>query len=256
MTHLLGLDVGNSRIKAYRLPEQDWEGAPSLEWMAGAASIAFPISATSSLPERLAERWGWPPARVHVVSVMPDAAARLQDLFDAEEVQATFWDASDLPMTHPYENPHTLGPDRLLAAMAASWLFPGRDVILVDAGTAVTVDWIDARGHFRGGAILPGRAALAAALARAGAMLPQVTGLAEASYPGEDTEACMTLGVRSAFEEGVRRVLQLARSTAPGADIVITGGDSNHVRALIDSEAVTQVPDLLGLGLALLEHGM
>ncbi len=254
MSFLLGLDVGNTRIKAYRLPEHGWSGTPSPDWTADAASFALPISGTSSLPDRLDGRWGWPPERVHVVSVRPDVAARLKDLFDAEGVAARFWDASDLPMKHPYENPHSLGPDRLLAALATSWLYPERDAILIDAGTAVTMDWIDDQGRFRGGAILPGRAVLAAALAGAGAMLPRVTGLAAAAYPGEDTESSMTLGLRGAFEGGVLRVLELARSVTPDARIVITGGDSDHVARVLEHEECAVIPDLMGLGLALLEH--
>lgn len=254
MGFLLGLDVGNTRVKAYRLPEDAWSGTPSPEWTADIPSFAVPNSGASSLPDRLEARWGWPPDHVHVVSVRPDVSAQLQDLFDAEGVAARFWDGSDLPMKHPYENPYALGPDRLLAAMATSWLYPERDVILVDAGTAVTVDWIDDQGRFRGGAILPGRAALAAALAAAGAMLPQVTGLAAASFPGEDTESSMTLGLRAAFEGGVQRMLELARAVAPEAWVVVTGGDFEHVHRLLEPERCTAIPDLLGLGLALLEH--
>ena len=61
-----------------------------------------------------------------------------------------------VPITNLYKTPQTLGMDRLAAVVAASWLKPGHDVLVIDAGTCVTYDFIDADGAYHGGNISPG----------------------------------------------------------------------------------------------------
>ena len=51
-----------------------------------------------------------------------------------------------VPVTNLYKTPQTLGMDRLAAVVAANWLKPGHDVLVIDAGTCVTYDFIDAVG--------------------------------------------------------------------------------------------------------------
>ena len=61
-----------------------------------------------------------------------------------------------VPITNLYKTPQTLGMDRLAAVVAANWLKPGHDVLVIDAGTCVTYDFIDADGAYHGGNISPG----------------------------------------------------------------------------------------------------
>ena len=61
-----------------------------------------------------------------------------------------------VPVTNLYKTPQTLGMDRLAAVVAANWLKPGHDVLVIDAGTCVTYDFIDADGAYHGGNISPG----------------------------------------------------------------------------------------------------
>ena len=63
-----------------------------------------------------------------------------------------------VPVTNLYKTPQTLGMDRLAAVVAANWLKPGHDVLVIDAGTCVTYDFIDADGAYHGGNISPGTA--------------------------------------------------------------------------------------------------
>ena len=61
-----------------------------------------------------------------------------------------------LPIRNGYTTPETLGEDRLAAAVGAASLYPGRNLLIVDFGTAITIDQVSADGVFRGGNISPG----------------------------------------------------------------------------------------------------
>ncbi len=67
-----------------------------------------------------------------------------------------FTQQTPVPIGNAYRSPETLGLDRLAAAVGAAALYPGRNVLIVDAGTALTVDLVTADGVFRGGCISPG----------------------------------------------------------------------------------------------------
>ncbi|MBP6662605.1 MAG: type III pantothenate kinase, partial [Paludibacter sp.] len=61
-----------------------------------------------------------------------------------------------VPIVNKYETPHTLGKDRLAAIVGAVYLEPETDLLIVDAGTAITYDLVDANGVYWGGNIAPG----------------------------------------------------------------------------------------------------
>jgi len=64
--------------------------------------------------------------------------------------------ATPVPVRNLYQTPETLGNDRLAAVVGANSLFPGRDILVFDAGTALTIDFIDREGNYHGGNISPG----------------------------------------------------------------------------------------------------
>ena len=61
-----------------------------------------------------------------------------------------------VPIVNKYRTPKTLGSDRLAAAVAAVWLQPGRNVLIIDVGTCITYDYVNAAGEYKGGNISPG----------------------------------------------------------------------------------------------------
>lgn len=67
-----------------------------------------------------------------------------------------FTQRTPVPIGNAYRTPETLGLDRLAAAVGAVTLFPGRNVLIIDCGTALTIDSVTADGVFRGGCISPG----------------------------------------------------------------------------------------------------
>lgn len=159
-----------------------------------------------------------------------------------------------VPVKVDYATPDTLGPDRVAAAAGAALLFPGSGALVVDAGTAVTIDVIDAAGVYHGGNISAGLTLRLGALHRAAAALPVVQPLGPAPEFGYDTATAMRSGalrglcaeIADAFHRAARRY---------GAErVVITGGDASLIIPLLRSDylpdcTLTDCPDLLPLGL-------
>jgi type III pantothenate kinase len=135
--------------------------------------------------------------------------------------QARF-DHDGLTLVNGYREPARLGADRWHAMIAARHSFPERTAVVVCAGTATTVDTIDAAGRFLGGVIAPGAALMSESLARGTARLPQSAGRAVAMP--DNTDDAIATGVADAQAGLVeRRVRALARAgTRP--QLVLAGG--------------------------------
>ncbi|MFN0008563.1 MAG: type III pantothenate kinase [Planctomycetota bacterium] len=148
--------------------------------------------------------------------------------------------------------PSSVGRDRLLGARAALELAAG-NAIVVAVGTAMTVDAVRADRTFLGGAIAPGPALLAQALARGTARLPLVETRAGAPALGVDTQgavrAGIAVGLRGAARELASRVGEEAGM--PGATIVLTGGAREFLLdpLVFEERRVLVEPDLVHLGL-------
>lgn len=137
--------------------------------------------------------------------------------------------ASKFPFRIAYCTPDTLGVDRLAAVAGASFAYPGRAALVVDAGTAITYDFLDAEGVYRGGAISPGLSLRFAALHRYTARLPLVGGEGDVPIIGYDTTTC----IRSGVVRGVLgEVAHFAREYGKGQEgvlVILTGGDADFL---------------------------
>lgn len=146
----------------------------------------------------------------------------------------------------------TVGVDRLLAASAA-WEELKQACIVIDAGTAVTVDFVDGEGVFQGGAILPGVSAMLRTMAVSTDLLPEQAFEATTGEPwGRDTISAMHRGVHAAVTGGAWKLVERYAMHYGGFPLVVaTGGDAEML--FKDDELVSRVvPDLVlrGMGLA------
>jgi type III pantothenate kinase len=138
-------------------------------------------------------------------------------------------EARELPLRVSLDKPDHVGIDRLLDAVAANSLRqPGRPAVVVDAGSAVTVDWIDADGTFTGGAILPGLRLMVRALHEHTALLPVIPPPRSVPpAPGISTPAAMELGIYWSVAGGVAAILDAYRRQFDAEPAVfLTGGDA------------------------------
>ena len=197
-----------------------------------------PVGRVADLGEALAA--GRRP-QVIAASVNPPALERLRRL----SVRATGRPPRvarvdfPVPMKMDVDRPEEVGVDRLLGAFAA-WRRVRRACVVIDCGTATTVNAVSAKGVFLGGAIFPGPALLTRALARGTAQLPAVAPGPAASAIGKSTEEAIRAGVWFGWQGGVLALLAAALSeVGDDAPVFLTGGDRDvlapEVPALIAS---------------------
>jgi type III pantothenate kinase len=140
----------------------------------------------------------------------------------------------ELPLTVRAEAPERVGMDRLFDAVAVnSRRSPDVPGVVVDAGSAVTIDRVEADGAFIGGAILPGLGLMARSLHEYTALLPLVEKPAEVPvYPGTTTETAIQAGIYWAVVGAVRA---LRRGGRP--EVYVTGGDAPLLRRALGNRA-------------------
>lgn len=144
--------------------------------------------------------------------------------------------STPLPISIDYSTPTTLGADRIAAAVGAWSDFKGKDILVIDAGTAVTYDYVDSTGTYRGGNIAPGITMELKALNQFTARLPLVPfpermASLKGSLLGRDTAEAITLG--SVYS--VVASIGYYRSRLPeGTVTVLGGGCGHHLASLCD----------------------
>ncbi len=190
-------------------------------------------------------------------SVNRPAATRLLDWLrdNRPDDRITLWAAGDLPLEVALDRPDMVGVDRLLDALAANRLRdPKRPAVVVDVGTAITVDLVSAEGAFMGGAIRPGIAMSARAMHEFTDLLPLID-MAELTTPppalGTSTVEAMRSGLFWSAVGAIRELVgQLSQSTPGDPQIFITGGAGPAVAQLLGSHA-RHVPHLTLAAIAL-----
>lgn len=256
---LLVADVGNSRIKlGVVVRPGDRSSLPAIEQRHDLASRSFRPEALEDWLRAVAPG----PAAILVASVHDAAASRLEAAIAAvsasrhRPVRQRRIRYHDMPLAISLPEPHRVGIDRLAAAAAAAVLKPpGRPAIVVDCGTAATVDMVSAAGAFLGGAILPGPALMARALAEGTSRLPEVAALEQGgvpALPGRSTQEAIAAGVGWGMRGAISRVVEEARRSLGDAaepQLILTGGWRAAVRESLPH--AEEVPDLVLQGVAL-----
>ena len=131
-----------------------------------------------------------------------------------------------VPIKNQYKTPHTLGLDRLAAAIGACELFPGKDLVVIDAGTAITFDLIEKNGTFKGGNISPGLRSRFRALHEFTKKLPLLEETEEYPVIGQTTEEAIRAGVINGMVFEIDGTIDLFRENRPGLQPLLTGGDA------------------------------
>lgn len=134
--------------------------------------------------------------------------------------------STPLPIEVRYGSRPTLGNDRVAAALGAGSLFPGESVLVVDAGTALTVDVIDRNGTFLGGNISPGARMRFESLHNYTDRLPLVEAAGDVKSFGTDTVSAIRSGVIMGMMSEIADAFTRARELFGTSRIVVTGNDS------------------------------
>jgi type III pantothenate kinase len=155
---------------------------------------------------------------------------------------------TSLPIHISYRTPETLGNDRIAAAAGARFIYPERDVLIVDMGTAITIDFITAEGEYRGGNISPGLFTRFRALNEYTSKLPLVD--KDTSFPqfGTDTRTAIAAGVQQGIIFEIDSYLDEFARLYTNCEFIITGGDANFFVSKL-KRRIFAMPELVLTGL-------
>lgn len=254
--NLLVVGVGNSRLHVGTFVDGELKRVKHLT-----------LAQRADWPSLLREMWAdfgeSPVAEVAGCCVVPDLLGPVSEVVRTATGEDVQWVGTDLdvPITIATDEPSKTGLDRVLVT-AAAYEQLQKACVVVDAGTALTVNLCNNEGALVGGAIAPGTAAMLDAMSARGAMLPpSVTFAVPDSAYGTDTVDSMRHGVAGALRGLVQSMAERwAEEMGTWPEVIATGGDA---AALFDGWEIVHAisPDLLMFGIALaytqhqLKHG-
>ena len=265
MPPLIAVDIGNSSTKLGWF--HDWSIAkgklpvPERVWDCATAQ---------PLPEDIVRVLPAEPAKWRVASVQREGQRQLSEwaLLNRPRDDFRILTYRDLPLEVRVDFPDRVGLDRLAAAVAARFLASGgrkppdtsagKPAIVVDAGTAITVDLVSADGAFEGGVILPGFRLTAQALAGGTNLLPLATFTGDDHPPpvvGKHTEGAIRSGLFWGAVGAVREVIErMSADLNQQPHVFVTGGDLRHLAPLVSPHS-RFVPNMVLSGIAIASLG-
>lgn len=238
---LLAVAVGNTRTRFGLFEGKDLSVVRS-------EASDMPEEIGVAVREMLAANSGVP---VVISTVNMPASEKIRRVLEGLGEVYTVGTDIAIPLTHTLDDASTLGQDRALCAVAA-FARCQQACVVIDAGTAITVDFVDGQGVFQGGVIGPGLNMVLKAMHEHTAALP----LLEFSPPdvargvyGKDTKHAMILGAMAAARGLVREAIErFAIDYEAYPQIIATGGDAGM---LFDNDDLVEhiVPDLQLVGI-------
>lgn len=235
----LAIDIGNTRAKltpidrgqaidSFQIDLEAFD-IPCLETLLAAyPAIDAAIAVSSSGPHERIETW---------------LAERMRRFI-------RFDSSVPVPIANRYATPETLGADRLAAAVGAATLYPSRDVLIVDFGTAITFDLVSAKGEFLGGNISPGATTRFRALHRFTRSLPLCSLDEEipAGRLGDSSRSAIVNGVVNGIVYEVEGYIRDLEKKYDGLLTIFTGGESNFFAERLKN-TIFATYDLVAYGL-------
>ncbi|RLD61427.1 MAG: pantothenate kinase [Bacteroidetes bacterium] len=160
-----------------------------------------------------------------VINYPAEIKAYLQTTYQFIELSPN----TPLPISIKYETPNTLGNDRIAAVVGGKSLFPDQDLLIVDAGTCITFDFLNKNGDYLGGAITPGIKLRFKSLNNYTDKLPLIMHFGkDVKLIGSSTEGSIKSGVINGVKAEVNGIIENYREEYPEIKIIFTGGDINY----------------------------
>jgi len=178
-----------------------------------------------------------------ISSVRKDLLDMLKTYLPADKIQVI--GNQDIPPDRiDYRTPHTLGMDRFLVTNGA-YYESGKSVIVIDAGSAITIDLMSEKGVFLGGVIMPGLRVQRQSVADHLPELPAVENMIPEDWPGKSSKECLEWGIHGSLQYALKGFMDRYTSTNPESDLYLTGGDSEIIKQLLKSEQEIRVRKFL-----------
>lgn len=242
---ILAVAVGNTRTSFAKFNGSRLDGESTT------LPNTDPVQLAAAIDAKAADT---PDIAIVIGSVNPALADSLEASLRDSAQERVYRLGRDLviPIANALTDDSTVGQDRLLCALGA-FTRAEQACVVIDAGTAVTVDFVDGEGTFQGGVIAPGLNMMLSAMHEKTARLPKVAFAAPDPILGpfgKDTRHAMQLGVLNAVRGLVRTMIeQYAEAFGAYPQIIATGGDA---LALFEHDDLVEniVPELQLIGIA------
>ncbi len=153
-----------------------------------------------------------------------------------------------LPLKNRYKTPSTLGNDRLANAIAGAFLFPGKNVLVIDAGTCIKYDFINSKGEYLGGSISPGMEMRFKSMHQFTGKLPLVKDEKTKKLTGQSTREALQTGVIVGITEEIKGFISRYKQKHKSLSIILTGGDSKRFAEELKM-SIFAAADMVNLGL-------
>ena len=218
MGYNLTIDQGNSAAKV-----AVWDGT----------DIIFDASFKQFNNEELSDLINrFPSINQAIYCSVAQDGSEIIEFLNSRNIKTIFLDHNTLlPISNNYQSPHTLGRDRIAAAVGAWSLHKGKDILVIDMGTAITYDVVTASGCYVGGNIAPGVSMRLEALHNYTQRLPLVAPQGETPMWGYDT----TTAIRSGVLNGVvGEICHYRQQLSSDHVVMLTGGSAMIVENMLD----------------------
>lgn len=230
----IAIDIGNTQIKIGVFEDDSLEHYEKL-----------PLS---ELPSRMVQICSeYPVSRgilSHVARLDPAHRKALEDALPLLILD----NRTPVPFENHYKTPQTLGVDRIALAAAAAGRFPGQNVLVIDAGSCITYDFVNQRSEYLGGAISPGIRMRYRSVNAFTANLPLLTPADSIPEMGDSTDSALHRGILNGVVCEMDGTIDQYRRENSNLTVVLTGGDANFLANNIKS-SIFAIPNFLLDGL-------
>lgn len=206
------IDVGNTRVKIAIFDDDQL--------------VAKEIVSLPQFTEKLGDFVSEYPVKKAIISsvgrLSKEQARSVQLRFPTVILSHT----TPLPFINEYATPKTLGVDRMALVAAFAKVYPGKNGLIIDAGTCITYDFINAKGQYKGGAISPGIRLRYKTLHDLTANLPLLDMKMPETLIGDSTETAIHSGVMMGVVKEIDGIIDQYKSDFDVDTIILTGGDT------------------------------
>lgn len=229
----LTIDIGNTFTKVALFQEQ------SLVWCQ-----SFPEIEAASLQKLMDE---------HLVqhAIASNVSAKNLSEFHSIKGFVNLTQELKMPFKNLYASPETLGPDRMALAAATQFFFKGKNCVVFDAGTCLTLDLVTANQEYLGGTISPGLQMRLNSMHHFTGKLPQLNATMPANLIADNTFNCMQSGAYYGMIGEIEYGIQQLRNQYPELQVMLSGGNAELLSKQLKSPLFVE-KNLLMFGLHLI----
>ena len=217
----LAIDIGNTRVKAAVFEEDKL-----IELLIFDKKII--VSEIKKIVKKYAISGG---IISNVGAISERKMTQLNKSFNFTVISASL----KVPFNNLYKTPDTLGVDRIAVVAAAVKQFPKTNVLIIDAGTCITFDFVDNNATYLGGAISPGIKMRYKALNKFTANLPLIEAVELDDFIGKNTKESIISGVLNGVKNEINGIIEDYYLKYLDLTVVLTGGDTNFLSKQLKS---------------------